>query len=183
MNNHKIINKNESLEKLLNEKYDFTDKYNYSQSELEKLLNEIDDLDNNEIFSQQEMMLSKLEYNKNIIKENNEDIQKIYQDVLDINRIFKDLNKLVNEQTEPIEQLEIQLNTTLKKTKDGVKQLEIADKMHSSWLSKKNKIILLSIAGLSINVPIAVFLGLKAGAISGLSTIGLSAISTLFSKK
>ena len=82
MNNHKIINKNESLEKLLNEKYDFTDKYNYSQSELEKLLNEIDDLDNNEIFSQQEMMLSKLEYNKNIIKENNEDIQKIYQDVL-----------------------------------------------------------------------------------------------------
>lgn len=134
----------------------------------------------NEIHMQQ--VISKLELNETIILERNEEIEQIYKEVLVINDIFKDLNKIVAEQTEPISKLEEEIDETLKKTQDGAENIKKAEKYYSSWLSKKNKLIFMSIAGLSINVPITLTLGLKAGAISSLSTIGLSAISSLFGK-
>lgn len=130
-----------------------------------------------------EILFSKIDFNQNIIEERNEEIEQIYKDILDINEIFKDLNKYVIEQSEPIHQLENDIIETVKKTEDGLIQLQKANEYHKSWISRRNKLILMSIAGLSINVPITILFGLKAGAISGLSTIGLSAISNLISKK
>lgn len=129
-----------------------------------------------------EQLISQLEFNETIIEERNEEIEKIYKEVLVINDIFKDLNKLTIEQTEPISKLEEKIDETLKKTQDGTENIKKAEKYYSSWLSRRNKLILMGIAGLSINVPITLTLGLKAGAISSLSTIGLTAISSLFSK-
>lgn len=142
-----------------------------------KVINEEEDI------LKREQIKDKLDFNQSIIEERNDDIQKIYKDILDINEIFKDLDKIVNEQSEPIEQIEKQFDLTIKKTNDGIYQLQKANEYHKSWLSKRNKIILMSIAGLSINVPITVLFGLKAGVISGLSTVGFSAITTLFNNK
>lgn len=127
-------------------------------------------------------IISQLELNETIIKERNEEIEQIYKEVLVINDIFKDLNKLVAEQTEPIYKIEEQIDKTLKQTENGVENLKKAEKYYSSWLSRRNKLILLSIAGLTINVPITLTFGLKAGVISGISTIGISAITSLFNK-
>jgi len=129
-----------------------------------------------------EQLISQLEFNETIIEERYEEIEKIYKEVLVINDIFKDLNKLTIEQTEPISKLEEKIDETLKKTQDGAENIKKAEKYYSSWLSRRNKLILMGIAGLSINVPITLTLGLKAGAISSLSTIGLTAISSLFTK-
>lgn len=142
----------------------------------------IKEYDKDEHLIKQEQFLSQLEFNENIIYERNEEIQQIYQDVLDITEIFKDLNKIVHEQSEPIVKLEKQMDSIVDTTKNAVKHLKIANEYQTSWFSKRNKIILMSIAGLSINIPITLTLGLKAGAISGLSTIGLSAFTSLFSK-
>jgi hypothetical protein len=129
-----------------------------------------------------EQLISQLEFNENIIQERNEQIEELFKDVLVINDIFKDLNKMVAEQSEPISKLEEEIDKTLKKTQDGVENIKKAEKYYNSWLSRRNKLILMGIAGLSINIPITLTLGLKAGAISGLSTFGLSAISSLFGK-
>jgi hypothetical protein len=127
-------------------------------------------------------LISHLEFKENIIQERNEQIEELFKDVLIINDIFKDLNKIVAEQSEPISQIEKQMDETLKMTQSGVENLKKANEYNSSWLNKRNKLILMGIAGLSINIPITLTLGLKAGVISGLSTVGLSAISSLFGK-
>ncbi len=131
-------------------------------------------------FIQFQLLKDKVEFNEGIIQERNEEIEKIYKDVHDINEIFKDLNKIVLEQGEPIYQLETNINSSAKIVESGVQSLKEADKSHSKWLSKRNKFILMSIAGLSINAPLTVFFGVKAGIISGLSTIGISAITSIF---
>jgi len=160
--------------KTINQKYDSMSNSNY-----------INDTLTNEIYQEniyREQLKSQLELNENIIRERNEKIEELFKDVIIINDIFKDLNKLVVEQSEPIAKIELQIDETIQKTHDRVENLKKAEKYHKSWLSQKNKLILMGIAGLTINVPITLTLGLKAGAISGLSTIGLSAITSLFSK-
>ncbi len=87
---------------------------------------------------------------------------------------------MVLEQGEPISSLETNIDNTLNITKTGVELLRQADSYHKKWLSKRNKFILVGIAGLSINAPVTVFFGIKAGIISGLSTLGLGAITSLF---
>ena len=146
------------------------------------LSNGVNNDEYNEIVKR-EQLHSLLEFNETIIQERNEEIQKIHKEVLDINEIFKDLNKLVNEQNSPINTLEGNISKSVEDVKESVNLLHKANEYHSSWMSNRNKLILMSIAGLSVNVPITVFLGLKAGVISGISTIGLSALTTLFSRK
>jgi hypothetical protein len=172
-------NKNTSLSKL--------SKYNEIQIQHDG--QDIDNLcDNSSNNDQLQNMLKwkqlkeKIEFNQNIIEERNEEIQQIHKDILDISDIFKELDKLINEQNKPINQLENQIDETINKTKDGIIQIQKANEYHKSWFSKRNKIILMSIAGLSVNIPVTVLFGLKAGAISGISTFGLSAISLLFNK-
>lgn len=131
-------------------------------------------------FTQHQLLKDKVEFNEGMIQERNEEIEQIYKDVLDINEIFKDLNKLVLEQEEPICQVETNIVSSVKTTENGVNLLKQAESYQSKWFSKKNKFILMSIAGLSINAPVAAFFGFKAGIISGLSTIGISAITSLF---
>lgn len=156
---------------------------NYENTELlNKLFNESVYEENVENEIHREQLISQLEFNETIIQERNEEIEQIYKEVLVINDIFKDLNKLVAEQTEPITNIEEQIVQTLKLTENGVENLKKAEQHYSSWLSRRNKLILMSIAGLSINIPITLTLGLKAGVISSLSTVGLSAISSLFRK-
>jgi len=135
------------------------------------------------IFIKRNVLKNKIEFNESIIQERNEEIEQIFKDVQDINEIFKDLNKLVSEQSEPIVLLENNIDSTVKNTEKAVEALKIAESYHKSWFSKKNKVILLSIAGLSINAPVTVLFGIKAGIISGLSTVGLSALSALFTQK
>lgn len=134
-----------------------------------------------EKLSKQLQLKEQIEFDQNIIEERNEEIQQICNDIYAINEIFKDLNKMVESQTEPINQLEEHIDDTLNKTEDGIIQLKQANDYHKSWFSKRNKLILLSIAGLSVNIPVTILFGLKAGVISGVSTVGLSAISSIFS--
>ena len=128
------------------------------------------------------ILKNKIEFNEAIIQERNEEIEQIFKDVQDINEIFRDLNKLVLEQSEPIIVLEENIDSSVKSTEKGVDALKIAESYHKSWFSKRNKFILMGIAGLSINAPVTILFGLKAGVISGLSTIGLSVLSTIFTK-
>ena len=128
------------------------------------------------------LLKNKVEFNEAIIQERNEEIEKIFKDVQDINEIFKDLNKLVLEQSEPITVVEENIDSTVKNTEKAVQALKVAESYQNNWFSTKNKFILMGIAGLSINTPVAVLFGVKIGVISGLSTIGLSALSTLFIK-
>jgi t-SNARE complex subunit (syntaxin) len=124
---------------------------------------------------------NKVEINEIIIRERNEEIEHIVKDVKEINEIFKDLSKLVNEQSEPILTIEKNINNSHIHTEKAVETLKIAETYNNKWFSKRNKFILLGVAGLSINAPITVVLGIKAGIISSLSTIGLSAITAIFS--
>jgi hypothetical protein len=172
----------EILENMLNEESDNEYICDTKSNELLNVLLSEDEELEQKMFLQQQLR-DKLEFNQNIIEERNEEIQQIYKDVLDINEIFKDLNQLVISQAEPINQLENQIDETVKNTENGITNLQKANEYHKSWFSRRNKLILMSIAGLSVNVPITILFGLKAGAISGLSTIGLSAITSLFSKK
>jgi uncharacterized protein YoxC len=160
-----------------------SDSDDYNNSDYDEILNRLLDEDSEEETIKQEQLKSKVEFNENLIEERNEEIQQIYKDVVEINEIFKDLNKLVHSQSESINKVEEQIEQTVNKVEKGVEYIKEAEIYHNSWLSKRNKIILLSIAGLSINIPITLTLGLKAGAISGLSTVGFGAITTLFSKK
>jgi t-SNARE complex subunit (syntaxin) len=128
------------------------------------------------------LLKNKVEFNQAIIDERNEEIEKIFQDIKDINEIFKDLHKLTQEQTNPISVLEENINLTVENTEKAIVQLKKAESYQNSWFSSKNKMILMGIAGLSINTPIALLFGVKVGVISGVSTIGLSALSTLFGK-
>lgn len=128
----------------------------------------------------QKQIITQLNLNESIIQERNEEIQKIYKDVIDINEIFKDLNKLIVEQSEPINKIEEQCIKAVQQTEKGIEELKQAETYHNKWFSKRNKIILLSIAGLSINVPITIALGVKAGIISGLTTVSFSALTSLF---
>jgi hypothetical protein len=160
-----------------------SDSDDYNNSDYDEILNRLLDEDSEEETIKQEQLKSKVEFNENLIEERNEEIQQIYKDVVEINEIFKDLNKLVHSQSESINKVEEQIEQTVDKVEKGVEYIKEAEIYHNSWLSKRNKIILLSIAGLSINIPITLTLGLKAGAISGLSTVGFGAITTLFSKK
>lgn len=138
-----------------------------------------DILELNSLYESQ-ILKDKVEFNEGIIQERSEEIEQIYKDVIDINEIFKDLNKLVLEQGEPISQLETNIDSVVLTTKAGVEFLKQAEVYHSKWFSKRNKFILMSIVGLSINAPVTVFFGIKAGIISGLSTVGISAITSLF---
>ena len=133
-------------------------------------------------FFNKQMLKNKVEFNEAIILERNEEIEKIFKDVHDIDSIFRNLNKIVLEQSNQITTLEENIDSTFKKSEKAVESLKIAESYHKSWFSKRNKIILLSIAGLSINAPVTVLFGVKAGIISGLSTIGLSALTTIFTK-
>jgi t-SNARE complex subunit (syntaxin) len=137
-------------------------------------------LSDSDSFIQCQLLKDNVEFNEGIIQERNEAIEQIYKDVIDINEIFKDLNKLVQEQEEPIYQLETNINSSVKTTESAIKSLKQAEAYHSKWFSKRNKFILMSIAGLSINAPVTVFFGIKAGIISGLSTVGISALTSLF---
>jgi predicted HTH domain antitoxin len=134
---------------------------------LEKLLNDYSDnesrdSDNNEILDNilneeiEEKINTKIEFNQCIIEERNEEIKKICQDLQDINEIFKYLNKLVHEQTNPIKEIETQIDETVNKTEKGIVSLKKANELHNMWLSQKNKFMLMSIAGLTINIPIVI---------------------------
>jgi hypothetical protein len=164
---------------------DNEDNYSYD-SEHEKIINlslsENNDNDNEDKkqIQQTRHIITQIKLNESIIEERNEEIEKIYKDITDINEIFKDLNKLIVEQTEPINKIEEQCIKAVQETEKGVEHLKQAETYNNKWFSKRNKIILLSIAGLSINVPITLALGIKAGVISGLSTVGFSALTTLF---
>ena len=131
---------------------------------------------------QYHQLKNKLEFNQHIIQERHEEIQQIYTDVMNIHEIFTDLDKLVNEHNERINQFENNIDDTVKYTKDSVIQIQKANDYHKSWFSRRNSLILMSIAGLAVNVPVTILFGLKAGIVSGISTIGLSTISTLFIK-
>jgi len=162
--------------------YDSSDSEDYNNLSHEKIINELLRED-----SEEELMkikqFNKVEFNENLIQERKEEIEQIYKDIGDINEIFKDLNNLVNMQTKSINEIEENIDITVNKVEDGVENVKKAESYYKLWLNKRNKFLLLSIAGLSINIPVTLALGLKAGAISGLSTIGFGAITTLFSKK
>lgn len=120
--------------------------------------------------------------NESIINERNNEIKKIHQDIIHINEIYHDLNKLIAEQNNDIILLEQNIIDSKKKVEQGTNELYKAEKYYNSWFSNKQKFILLSIAGITINAPITMLFGVKAGVVSGLSTIGLSAMNSLFSK-
>ena len=136
-------------------------------------------LADNDSFTKSQV-LNQIEFNEGIIQERHEEIEKIYKDILCINEIFKDLNKIVLEQGNSIIQMESNIDSTIKATESGVLLLKQAERYQNKWFSKKNKFVLLGIIGLSINAPVAIYLGAKAGIISGLSTIGLSAVTSIF---
>jgi len=123
---------------------------------------------------------SHVEYNEMIINEREENINKISNDILMINEIMKDLNKIVCIQSEPINQIEEQINDTLIKTNDSVKLLELANSYHEKSSYRKLKLLGLSLVGIAINTPVTIIFGLKVGLISSLSIIGVSSIATLF---
>lgn len=125
-------------------------------------------------------ILNKLNNNEILILEREEDIKQIYNDVLCVKDIFTDLRNMVVEQNSPITQIETNIEKSVEKTKDAVEIIIQAEQYNGKWLNKKTKFILLSIAGLTINAPITIAFGVKAGIISGLSTIGISAITSLF---
>ena len=126
------------------------------------------------------MLKNKIEFNEGIIQERHEEIEKIYKDIVCINEIFKDLNKIVLEQGESIIEMESNIDSTIKATESGVQLLKQAESYQSRWFTKRNKFILLGMVGISINAPVAVYFGAKAGIISGISTLGLSAITSIF---
>ena len=123
---------------------------------------------------------SQVEYNEMIINEREENINKISNDILMINEIMKDLNKIVCIQSEPINQIEEQINNTLTKTNNSVKLLEQANSYHEKSSYRKLKLLGLGLVGIAINTPVTIIFGLKVGLISSLSTIGISSIATLF---
>ena len=123
---------------------------------------------------------SQVEYNEMIINEREENINKISNDILMINEIMKDLNKIVCIQSEPINQIEEQINNTLTKTNNSVKLLEQANSYHEKSSYRKLKFLGLGLVGIAINTPVTIIFGLKVGLISSLSTIGISSIATLF---
>jgi hypothetical protein len=131
-------------------------------------------------FMKQIVFKNQIEFNEGIIQERHVEIEKIYKDVLCINEIFKDLNKIVLEQGESIIEMESNVDSTIKATESGIVLLKQAESYQNKWFSKRNKFILLGMVGLSINAPVAVYFGAKAGIISGLSTLGLSAITSIF---
>jgi hypothetical protein len=123
-----------------------------------------------------------VELNSHLIEERNKEIEQIHKKVVIINEIFKDLNLLVNEQAIPIANIE---KNMIKSEEYCEKQLEILRKIEHNQKSSqlKQQFLLLSTIGLIINAPVAVLLGLKVGLISGLGTVGLSAVTTFFKKK
>jgi t-SNARE complex subunit (syntaxin) len=130
-----------------------------------------------------QMIESKIDFNSMIIQERNQEIEEIFRDVLCIKEIFADLNKMVEVQHEQITNLESNVEKTEIQVKNAVEQITKAKNYYDSFSSTKNKFILFSVLGIAINAPIALFFGLKVASISSAGAIGLSAVSSLITKK
>jgi t-SNARE complex subunit (syntaxin) len=134
------------------------------------------------IEEEHQILQNKLEFNEMLINERNEDILEIHNNVKDIQFIYKELNKMLNDQFEPINNLEEQLDNTLKITTNGLVELQKADEEHKNLLSRKNKLFILTMAGITLGIPFTLCFGVKVGLITGLGTIGATTISSFWNK-
>ena len=107
------------------------------------------------------------------IKERNDSIHKIAQDVKELNEIFEDLQTMVNDNSESIKILEDNIQVSKKNIEFAEQELENAE-IQQKKLNKKY-IILTSILCVSVGTPIGVFIGTKV-AISAMVGIGLSGL-------
>lgn len=140
--------------------------------------NELVQIDN-EINDHNKMLLHKTT-NKMIIKEHDEEIRQIFNDIKEIYEIFTEFNKMVVLQDEKIDNIEMNLETTVNTTKNSVSILEKAKSYYNKVLSKKNKLLLIGATGITINAPITLLLGLKVGFVTGLTTLGIGAFTSYF---
>lgn len=137
----------------------------------------------NKLSIEDTFLKNKIELNEKLIQERNEEIEKIFKDIKLVNEIFRDLGKITNEQSNLIVSMEKNIDTTVKTTEETIEILKIVKSNNNNFFSIENKYILLGIFGISINTPVALLFGTKALLLSGIGTIGLGAISTLFKKK
>ena len=151
-----------------------------------KLLNNCDNVQmSSDSLDSEELnkLFNKIEMNSSIIHERNEEIEEIFRDVLCIKDIFEELNKMANLQREEITKIEDNLEKTEIKIENAIVQISKSQKYYNSITSTKNKFVLLGALGLAINIPVALFFGLKVASVSSVGAIGLSALSSLITKK
>ena len=140
-------------------------------------------MDNNKIQNLSMNDFTKIEFNQSIIDEQNEEIKQICKDLVDINDIFKDLNNMIKLQDHSVNRIEKQIDESVIKTEKGINELNHANKYHNEWITTKNKLLLLSALTLTINIPIAVSIGIKVGIISSLATFAIGTTSSIITKK
>lgn len=77
-----------------------------------------------------------IEYNSNMIRERDQDLADIQDEILEVNEIFQDLAVLVNEQGGMIEDIEANIVKTNVQVKQGHEQLKQAEKSQKSSRTK-----------------------------------------------
>lgn len=122
---------------------------------------------------------NKTKINFEIIEEKNEEIKKITKDIEMINEIFRNLDSMIESQSESIVELDKNVSIALESTEKSVEILTETQSLNNNTSNKKLKFLGLGLIGLAINAPITLAFGLKIGLISGLSTLGVTSVATL----
>lgn len=93
------------------------------------------------------------------------ELNKLIEDIKDINEINAFLNNIVLKQHENITKIELVMETSVKNSEKGLEQVVLANDYYKSY--KYNQRLLIATGVLVITCPVALLVGLKAGIISG----------------
>lgn len=96
---------------------------------------------------------------EHFIKERNDEIEKLVQDLSDLHEIYQDFNAIVYQQSEPIQQIADNVQVTEVQVEKANVELTQAREYQKSYLRKGLILTTLGIA--AINIPVGIFLGLK----------------------
>ena len=101
------------------------------------------------------------------------ELDKLIEDIKDINEINALLDNIVLKQHENITKIELITETSVKNSEKGLGQVVLANDYYKSY--KYNQGLLIATSVLVITCPVTLLVGLKAGIISGAvsSTYGL----------
>ena len=103
-----------------------------------------------------------------------EELEKVGNEIKDLQEVFENVNEMMIEQKNIIESLEDNIDKTLEIVKEGSKELEIADELDKQIVVKKG--IISGLGLVAINVPVSMLLGIQISlpiTIVGLVGIGI----------
>lgn len=121
-------------------------------------------------------MISKIENQKDIQRDNinlkqkyNEELDTLLSSVKEVGKIHDELNEMINSQTEKINEIDINIDKTADKVEASNENLLFTLDYKKSLFWKKGGVV--TLATVAVATPVAVFIGPKIAIIAGVCTL------------